>query len=383
MIDDFNEVLESSEFSDQEQKIFNSIFKKEKNEFTDKILLIDSILTKKVDQAIPPFNELYFQVRLMDRNSAANNSRVRGDAQKRKISIFQLQKPFYVAAALILITGTVVLLFRQDKETIAFFSSAGSEKKYSVADSSDIHISSVTGKITLLNDKMEPEKTNQIQSGGTIQAGRGSSLDIAFKGGTSIRILENTKITFQQLVFAQDSENIVLNMAEGNVLLHIHKKKKHSGFALKTPYANIFVRGTKFLVNVSSSGVKIAVKEGRVAVVNPEKGSIGEQIIEPMQQISVSATGFKRQPIDEAQMQLLNGADSLPMEQLLQDLPKVYSSTKEIVAEYKRLERIILTDGTVYVGAIIDMSENTMTIQTLTGEMKIDKTKVSEVEQIE
>ncbi|XDD48795.1 lipoprotein LipL45 [Leptospira sp. WS92.C1] len=65
--------------------------------------------------------------------------------------------------------------------------------------------------------------------------------------------------------------------------------------------------------------------------------------------------------------------------QILISTPKELKSSKDIVSYYERIEKIIMTDGSSLIGAIVDQQGSTMIVHTEQGIKKINQADVQEV----
>ena len=341
-----------SQFSEREKKIYNAIFQSEENEFFAEIKKINELLAASNNDPLPPFASLPI---------------------KKGISIFRLQTPFYVAAAAILLAtlGLVLVSYLADSKP----------------QNPQVKIANLRNQILLDGNSVAANQPLSVQQGSSLQSGENSSVDILFAQGTSVRLLPNSSLVLQKMDLDQNQENIILKLEQGTAYFHVNKKKKYSGLLVLTRFANVLVRGTKFLVTSSQNQISVAVKEGRVAVVKSRDGMeaepSGEQILEPGQQIIGENQGFKRNRLDNKHLQLFQSLQELDTEPVSREKQKRYNSKEEIISEFKRLEKVTLANGKILTGAIVDMNDTDVTVQTLQGEVKIDRSMLVEVEQIE
>lgn len=91
--------------------------------------------------------------------------------------------------------------------------------------------------------------------------------ELFFYSGTQVKIAPDTEVKFEG-----EKEGLTKSLYVSYGQLS-NKVKKGDGFALQTPHAAIFVRGTEFDIAVNDNGLDVWVAEGLVVVEN-SKGSI-------------------------------------------------------------------------------------------------------------
>ncbi|MBE7438979.1 MAG: FecR domain-containing protein [Spirochaetales bacterium] len=91
------------------------------------------------------------------------------------------------------------------------------------------------------------------------------SVDLQTRGGSAVRVKENTSMTVAMLLGRGDAR---LSLKQGSLLATVKKSRADEEFAVVTPTAIAGVRGTTFSVSVDQAGKQPRVKviEGKVAL---------------------------------------------------------------------------------------------------------------------
>ncbi|MGC8964580.1 MAG: FecR domain-containing protein [Brevinematia bacterium] len=109
----------------------------------------------------------------------------------------------------------------------------------------------------------------QLSEGDIIATSSDSECEIQIPGKSLVRVKENSKVSFSEVVSAVDSskkDNIV-ELLKGNVKVAVKKIGQGEEFKVKTEAAVAAVRGTIFSVSFDESkGTEVLVAEGKVAV---------------------------------------------------------------------------------------------------------------------
>ncbi|MDD5504635.1 MAG: FecR domain-containing protein [Candidatus Omnitrophica bacterium] len=93
-----------------------------------------------------------------------------------------------------------------------------------------------------------------------IKIGDGSFVDMQFsrkgKASFKIRLRDNSNLTFTSLMAgnADTCENIMLDLAIGDILIRVDKLPEQSKFRVRTPTSMVGVKGTRFEVKHGKPG---------------------------------------------------------------------------------------------------------------------------------
>ncbi|AYV57933.1 iron dicitrate transport regulator FecR [Leptospira kmetyi] len=254
-----------------------------------------------------------------------------------------------------------------------------------------VEISQVEGEAYLTSsdpkDKILLKPGVRIQEGQRVVTGPNAILNLKVSDGIAVRILSDSEVSFRWIDLSTHYK-IGIDLEKGELLAHIHKNLKKEEFIVRSENVSAEVRGTSFsFQNVPGEGTRVRVLEGRVAISAREESQKtapeGEQVLEPNQGIFVNQKGFVRSRLNDSEKDRLGlEFEKLPIESIPRDKNRAYSSKQELLTEFQRMEKIVLTDGKTIEGVIVDMDENAMYVQTLEKEITIQREAVSEVIQL-
>jgi ferric-dicitrate binding protein FerR (iron transport regulator) len=98
-----------------------------------------------------------------------------------------------------------------------------------------------------------------------VQTGRGARLGIALGESTRLKLGERTRVKIEQDIVEQGGE---LVLARGAMLFERPDSGNHGDLVVKTPFAIIAARGTRFWTGPSNDVIGVFVESGRVNVRN-------------------------------------------------------------------------------------------------------------------
>ncbi|MFW5695358.1 MAG: PEGA domain-containing protein [Alkalispirochaeta sp.] len=112
-----------------------------------------------------------------------------------------------------------------------------------------------------IGDYLQPGEALRVESGYVeLQAG-----DLG-----SVRVRENTSIRLDDIVLDPEGGSFDLRVVSGSVLNKVNRLAGNDSYEVRTETAVMGVRGTEFGIDVDeATGTRVAVREGRVAVVPP------------------------------------------------------------------------------------------------------------------
>ncbi|MBE7413421.1 MAG: FecR domain-containing protein [Leptospiraceae bacterium] len=350
------------EFSEIERLVFRSVIQNEENELSESIRSIQKKITKEKQKSISiPEN---FSAILQNKKT---------------------KNTFYILNFKNMAIGLGAAAMIAIAVKYSWFQNEGKPQQVFSAK-----VTFLTGEVYLKSsatkDFVKLENGSEIYENQTIITKGQSKVDIWLSVGTSIRIKENSEVVLKKLIQGEDN-TAELYTEKGKLFAHVHKNQKKSNFQIVSPTAIAGVRGTKFYfesdMNKSGNTVKVGVQEGRVAlsiVQNQVKVEpVGEQVIEPGQKIEMSLEGFKRSRLTQTEKSEFSEIDTIFIDKVAKKRITGPLTETQLKEEYDKLEKIILDDNTVIRGVIIDMDDSSMLIHTTKGEIRIDRTKVIEV----
>jgi outer membrane protein assembly factor BamB len=111
---------------------------------------------------------------------------------------------------------------------------------------------------------------DKVPMNDSVKTEKGASCDIQFGSLGAIRIGSASVVKLKSVSLASDRRAVDLGLAAGEVTCKVSKLAGKDSFHIGTNVAVCSVRGTRFIVSrKSDEAVKIAVQEGRVAVLPP------------------------------------------------------------------------------------------------------------------
>lgn len=147
-------------------------------------------------------------------------------------------------------------------------------------------LKNIKGTITV--NSIRTEKERKVSEGDIIFAiGKGSSVQIFFEDG-SRSLLRNGQIIISE---EKKDKNTTVSLIRG--VFFTHKAKSPTKFDVKTKFASMGVRGTKFYIDQSEKETYLCVCEGKVEISN----EISKEEVEKNEDAHVS----KRNKIEATQ----------------------------------------------------------------------------------
>jgi hypothetical protein len=354
------------EFSELEKKVYDALIDKKQNEVFDQVQSIQELLSKsrKYSISLPDSNEILDEYQKLNQQKIIKMNWAR--TMNKKI-IYSLG-----AAALILI-GLLLFINKGDKPKVQLAIGELRAKVTFVAG--DVKIKSVpseAGKKTELGAFLS---SNQI-----LVTGDKSTVDLEFSHGSSLRIKANTEIAMKRLIENNGNITEEVSLKKGMLVANVTKQKQSDNFNIVTPTVIAGVRGTRFLVVVDTSTSKdevtrVSVLEGSVGITR-HKNDV-PITVEPVEIINskeaaqeLSAGGIlKKSTISNPDVKIIEGKES-------EDGSATQETEQSLFAKYGRLEVLSLDGGKSVTGVVTSMDENTLTVHTVNGFVKVDRKKV-------
>jgi hypothetical protein len=355
------------ELNNKEKKIYSALFEGEENEFSEKIQILQSNLSKKKS----PSREFVDYQTLIKKEKQNKIINFRRNHMNKKFTIL-------LAAAAIVLLGVFFAINQSSKGSSNQQEQAAQTAKI-IFLSGEVSIKSASGE-----ENTKPVLGTIVNQQDTIITANKSSAEVQLNNGSTIKIKSNSEFTITTIANSQGESKEEVFLKRGLIVADIKKRKQTDSFNVATPTVIAGVRGTKFQVEVNPSSSQeatvIIVENGSVGITKKNKdGSPSTtepaEILEANQKISEKRGGnlVKSQLTPEqtrSEIEKLNDANSLG------DLLKLHGKSE--------IEKITLEDKTIIRGIISDMNDNFFTIQTLDGTIKVDRNKIvsSETEKV-
>lgn len=148
----------------------------------------------------------------------------------------------------------------------------------------DVQVASIEksfGAIYLLGEEAELRETRDLSNvrlGQTIVTGDQAGIALAWGGGGSLRVDENTRVEFtsEESVYVR-SGRIYFDSAPSALMAGISAGYKE-GFIVRTAHGEVTHIGTQFMTDVDARTLTVSVREGQVSV-DGHIASSGEQLL--------------------------------------------------------------------------------------------------------
>ncbi len=153
----------------------------------------------------------------------------------------------------------------------------------------------------------------------------------------SVRVQENTAIRLDDIVLDPQGGSFDLRVVSGSVLNKVNRLAGNDSYEVRTETAVMGVRGTEFGIDVDeATGTRVAVREGRVAVVPPaaDPQRLRERAArtgESAEALEAAIRQFEEQaPVLEPNQETsLTQADSAAAEESVQEIESVIAEVEE------------------------------------------------------
>ena len=147
-----------------------------------------------------------------------------------------------------------------------------------------------------------------------IQTLDASKIKLVLIDGTELTLGERGTMNISKLVYAPQTHQSVVNIAQGFFRAVTRKVLPHTAFEVRTATAVAAVRGTQWLGEVTPEATAIVVLEGKVAVVHAHASIRGKVVLTPGQGTDVQGQNPPTAPKTwgEARVSRLLRATELP-----------------------------------------------------------------------
>jgi outer membrane protein assembly factor BamB len=129
-----------------------------------------------------------------------------------------------------------------------------------------------TGSVTIMvgSSHLPTDIGQEVPMDALVSTGAASQCDLQFGSLGTLRVQANTKVSLKQISVGAERRISSTQLIEGAVAAKVSKLAGRDRFNVTTTTAVCSVRGTEFLVQTAAEGgIKVAVKEGRVALLPP------------------------------------------------------------------------------------------------------------------
>jgi outer membrane protein assembly factor BamB len=204
----------------------------------------------------------------------------------------------------------------------------------------------------------------------------------------TVRVQENSTIRLDDIVLSTTGSSVDLRVVSGSVLNRVERLAGNDSYEVRTETAVMGVRGTQFGVNVDpDTGTRVAVREGRVAVVPPAAdpqrlreraaaaGESAEAIEAAIQRLEEQA------PIVEPNQETsLDEEDSAAAEEAVREIETVLT---EVEAQVARGETVDVAAVTSRLESAVQSSAQQIAADGAANRQELSSEARAELEQIE
>ncbi|MCP5502464.1 MAG: FecR domain-containing protein [Leptospiraceae bacterium] len=321
-----------------EKKVAEYIQGSGTNEYSRKVELIERLLKKQVEpktSSFPEAKELWKRAYPEEVNP------------KLRILPFQIYRNVAAIAAgiALLFSGSFFLLSILQNPTTKNQKLAAQDKAQFMVIEGELYRNFTGKRLSESDSFFHAELVSTHKQKARVQLG----------DGKFVRLSQHTELQ----IFKKDDELRVI-LIKGEAFFTINKLKKAEQFIVSANELLAEVRGTKFLVRTrAEQHTEIHVYEGSVAVFS--KKSSTEKVL------------YRGEGIEIDKDQNLKSKNFLVAKSRT---GKTTSPEDLLYERYKRLEKIILKNGTEYRGVIVDMNPNYVEMETVEGRKKIARSQI-------
>jgi len=249
--------MNCQEFNKQSEQIENNAVSAEMSEHAETCGACRAILQAQttLEQSLAALGKATPKVNLAPRiMTAIGKEHAPGNAPDSPLErFFQLFFPDNLMKKSLAVAISLLMLFIVGRETVFAPSTPDRASKW---------------EMTLLSfdpAKVSPEwagKKSGIQLPGGVKAflGQGSKVNLRLPGRAEAEV-ENGELIPNSAGFF---------LSAGKATVHVEKTSSVTPFTIGTPFAEVAVIGTRFIVELTPAGLRVAVTEGRVRVIHPK-----------------------------------------------------------------------------------------------------------------
>lgn len=153
------------------------------------------------------------------------------------------------------------------------------------------------------------QKGDKIDEGDTVVTAENSLVIIRLSDGSKLKINQNSKMTFEQIIARIDKESVgqtSLVMQAGSAIFDVKNKRKEPKLEVKTKTVAMGVRGTRFFAGFDPSinQTWTSVNRGEIEIYDPENRKTKADVIEAGRSMLVDNREFSRPAQYEWQQQI-------------------------------------------------------------------------------
>ncbi|RHX89589.1 lipoprotein LipL45 [Leptospira stimsonii] len=269
---------------------------------------------------------------------------------------------------------------------------------------SDTRLALVSGKVFAKVNKASKEDQFSVVTPTAIAGVRGTSFIVerSKSDKATVKVLDGSVavaprvaalegLSDEEISKSEDLKKIQQSVASSEIVL-----EKNQASVMKADDKSLEIKDTsKIAANVEknisgvvkkldNSGISKKEEEELRTIVTVDKETsdkmvrINEESSGKVDEQKAAALESERKKL-ESEVAARQEDEAKKFKQVLISAPKELKSSKDIVNYYERIEKIIMTDGSSLIGAIVDQQGSTMIVHTEQGIKKINQADVQEV----
>ncbi|TGK25331.1 lipoprotein LipL45 [Leptospira stimsonii] len=269
---------------------------------------------------------------------------------------------------------------------------------------SDTRLALVSGKVFAKVNKASKEDQFSVVTPTAIAGVRGTSFIVerSKSDKATVKVLDGSVavaprvaalegLSDEEISKSEDLKKIQQSVASSEIVL-----EKNQASVVKADDKSLEIKDTsKIAANVEknisgvvkkldNSGISKKEEEELRTIVTVDKETsdkmvrINEESSGKVDEQKAAALESERKKL-ESEVAARQEDEAKKFKQVLISAPKELKSSKDIVNYYERIEKIIMTDGSSLIGAIVDQQGSTMIVHTEQGIKKINQADVQEV----
>ncbi len=360
------------EFSELEKKVYDALIDNKPNEVSQRVQNIEELLSRTgtYEVSLPDSNEILDRYQKIEQQKIIKMNRSNG--MNKKII-------YILGAAAVIFLGLFLAMGNGDKPKEPQVATPGELKAKVTFVVGDVKVKSNSS-----DAGVKPEVGALLATNQMLITGDKATVDLEFSHGSSLRIKGNTEIAIKRLIESNGNVTEEVSLKKGMLVANVTKQKQTDNFNIVTPTVIAGVRGTRFLVVVDPDKTKeevtkVSVLDGVVGITK-HKDEV-PLTVEPIEILDSKQSAqeinrggnFKRSAITDADIKIIEGKDGDDES----DTTSAPTETeKSLFAKYGRLEVLSLDGGSAVTGVITAMDDNTFTVHTVKGFVKVDRKKV-------
>lgn len=282
-----------------------------------------------------------------------------------------------------------------------------SKLSQNAAGTTQTEIALVSGKVFAKVNKAKKEDDFTVVTPTAIAGVRGTSFIVESEEGkpSAVKVVDGAvafsnrvpaleKLSEEEINADANLKKLRDSLASTEVVLEKNQESRQSTKALELSKVESIKEADLTKISKTAEKEKPVVEKAKLTLSEEQEiktiVSVDKETAQQIAKLSETAETdkldeIKKQEIDKKRAELektvaaAQEVEKKKFEESLAADPKALKSQKDIVNFYERIEKIILSDGKVIIGAIISQSNDKLTVHTENGVKVIDKNNVDEV----